>query len=277
MGRRIALACLDFLDDEPEVHVAAAAEAGFDAVTLRVAGSREPVTGDLGRDPRRRGRTLAALRSTGLGVLDVEVLRLSTRLSRAEVTAAIELAAECGAAHLLVVNTQLAPAEAAGRLAAIVEEAAPAGVLPCLEPMVFTRCRTLAEAIAVAVPAGAGVLVDALHLYRSGGGVAEVAAAVATHGDALFPYLQLCDAPLAAPEGGMEALRAEALAARLLPGDGELDLTGLLAALPGRAVSVEAPTVTTRGMAPLDRARAAWSAVATLDRPQQTSTVKEAS
>ncbi|RBM14830.1 AP endonuclease [Prauserella sp. PE36] len=277
MGHRIALACLDFLDDEPEVHVAAAAEAGFDAVTLRVAGSREPVAADLGRDEHRRGRALAALRSTGLGVLDVEVLRLSTHLSLAEVSGAIELAAELGARHLLVVNAGLAPADAVDRLAAIVEEAAPAGVLPCLEPMVFTRCRTLAEAIAVAVPAGAGVLVDALHLYRSGGGVAEVAVAVATHGDALFPYLQLCDAPLAAPEGGMEALRAEALAARLLPGDGELDLTGLLAALPGRAVSVEAPTATTRAMAPLDRARAAWAAVKAVDCPQQTSTAKEAS
>ncbi|MEU3273073.1 TIM barrel protein [Saccharomonospora sp. NPDC006951] len=257
--RHLALACLDFLDTDPEVFVAAAAEAGFDAVTLRVAGSREPVVADLGADARRRHRVLAALEATGLGVLDVEVIRLNGRLSGNEIGCVVELAAECGARHLLVVNEELEPAEAVDALTAIVADARAAGIRPCLEPMAFTRCRTLAEAIATAVPAGAGILIDALHLHRSGGSAAEVAAAVRQHGHDLFPYLQLCDAPRAAPPD----LRAEALAGRLLPGQGELDLAGLLAVLPDAAVSVEAPTVTTRELSPDGRARAAASSVRT--------------
>ena len=62
----------------------------------------------------------------------------------------------------------------------------------------------------------------------------------------LLGYVQLCDAPLAAPAG--EAAGSEARDGRLLPGDGELPLTALLAAVPpGMPVAIEAPSLSLRG------------------------------
>lgn len=259
--RELALACLDYLTDEPVDHVHAAAEAGFDAVTLRVAGSLAPVRGDVGTDPRRRARVQAALRETGLGVLDVEVLRLSTELRDDDVARAVDLAAELSARHLLVVNSELEPAAAVDRLGRVVETAASSGVRPVLEFMPFTRCRTLADAIATAAPAGAGVLIDVLHLIRSGSDAAEVADAVTRHGPGMFPYLQICDAPLEAPSGDPAVLREEAVSRRRLPGDGELPIGDLLAALSGTPLAVEAPDPTLAGGSVVDRASAARQAV----------------
>ena len=78
----------------------------------------------------------------------------------------------------------------------------------------------------------------------------------------LLSYLQLCDAPLRQPHGlpvpagddARPATRArattrsvEARAMRLLPGEGELPLSGLLDVLPGdMLVSVEAPSAAAR-------------------------------
>ena len=75
-GREIALANLTLLDTPPPGVVDAAAAAGFDSVTLRLAGGG---TGDpnplMGDTPTRR-ETIARLQHHGLRVLDVEVVRL---------------------------------------------------------------------------------------------------------------------------------------------------------------------------------------------------------
>jgi sugar phosphate isomerase/epimerase len=113
-----------------------------------------------------------------------------------------------------------------------------------LEFMVFTAIKTVEQADRIIGrarhPAGA-VLVDPLHLRRSGGSPADVAALVALNADR-YPYAQFCDGLLATPDGRGPALYAEAVEDRLAPGEGELPLAELLAALPaGAALSVEAP------------------------------------
>jgi sugar phosphate isomerase/epimerase len=175
-------------------------------------------------------------------VLDVEVLRLVPDLDADLVARVVDAAAALGAPNLLVVNSALEPGAATDALGRVVELARGSGVRPCLEPMLFSQCRTLGDAVATAAPAGAGVLVDALHLARAGDGPTDVAEAVRRHGPGLFPYAQLCDAPETAPLGD-DALRDEAVTDRLLPGDGVLPLPELLQALPARVpLSVEAPT-----------------------------------
>src|SRR5579863_7159916 len=67
-----------------------------------------------------------------------------------------------------------------------------------------------------------GLVIDSWHLFRSGAG-ADLLRAVPA--ERIFA-LQLADAPLAAPVD----LAYESLHARLLPGDGELDLGGFAAA-----------------------------------------------
>jgi sugar phosphate isomerase/epimerase len=105
--------------------------------------------------------------------------------------------------------------------------------------------------------------VDALHVQRCGVPLAALRAV----DPALISYVQLCDAPLAAPGAGPASADAvhEARAARLLPGAGQLPLRELLAALPdGIPVAVEAPRSGHRGGSPAEfaaRARRALDSV----------------
>ena len=99
---------------------------------------------------------------------------------------------------------------------------------------------SLATAIDVVSRVGApnsGILVDTLHLSRSGSTPAELAAAVAAQ-PGLVPYLQLADAPEAVP-ADRTALRDEALNGRLLCGDGVLPIDDVVSAVPGAPLSVE--------------------------------------
>jgi hypothetical protein len=83
-----------------------------------------------------------------------------------------------------------------------------------------------------------------LQFFRSGASPSDVQ----DYEGALFPYAQICDGPLKAPET-LDARRNEARENRLLPGRGELPLHELLAALPpGIPLSLEAPTAALRGL-----------------------------
>ncbi len=139
----------------------------------------------------------------------------------------VDLAAQLGAAWVLTVTEIIDERERIDRLAELTDIATAAGVGVSLEFMAFTAVRTLADAVAAAVVAGPHILVDALHLARTGGTAADVAPYTER-----LSYVQLCDAPSAAPSGGLDALAAEARHNRLLPGAGQLDLTGLVAAVP---------------------------------------------
>jgi len=257
--RSVALSVLGFLDVPAPDFVDLAAAAGFDAVSLRVTGSvdrcpAEPRSADEVAETRRR------LDAADLGVIDVEVLRLGPDLPAEAIVRAVDSAALLGARHLLTVDAGWGSPDA---LAAQLEEvrrlADQANVRTCLEFMPFSRCRDLESAIAAARAAGAGVLVDVLHLFRSGGDVVRLVDAFTLHGAGLFPYVQLCDAPAEAP--GADALREEAVTGRQLPGQGGLPLADVLAALPGDLpLAVEAPTLRLRSMPPADRALATMRA-----------------
>jgi sugar phosphate isomerase/epimerase len=105
----------------------------------------------------------------------------------------------------------------------------------------------------------AGLVVDVLHLYRSGGSAAELAAV----DPATVSLVQLCDAPRQAPPAAR--LREEALTDRRYPGEGELPLADVLAAVPpGAQLSIEAPVARDAGRSPAERAAAAATALGRL-------------
>lgn len=74
----------------------------------------------------------------------------------------------------------------------------------------------------------AGILVDALHLERSGGTVAAIGK---VHPKRIV-LAQLCDAKKRRTAPSMEDLITEARTERLAPGDGDLQLFDFLDALP---------------------------------------------
>lgn len=264
-GRQVALAILGVLGTPPPDVVDIAADAGFDAITLRLGGgSRDapdaPETYPLIGDTEARRETIARMRRRGVGVLDVEVLRLNGDTDMAAVRPMLESAHALGAPHLLVVGVEEDESRLVERFAALCAEAERQAVRPALEFMRMSSVQTVEDAdrivAAAGHPAGA-VLVDSLHLARSGGTPADVAALAAAHPER-YPYFQLCDGPAEPPgEASLHDLFDEAVNNRLAPGDGELPLLELIDAMPaGAAVSVEVPLAALAERPPEQRARA---------------------
>ncbi|MDW5614260.1 sugar phosphate isomerase/epimerase family protein [Mycolicibacterium sp. jd] len=259
--RPVTLAPLTVLELSPPELVACAAEAGYDGVGLRLirATDEEPVRATIGQTPMIR-ETRRRLDDTGLFVLDVEVLRLRPDTDvRRDFGGVLETAAYLGATQALVTGNDREHSRLADNLAELADIAAEFGIRPNLEPMPWTEVRNLAEATAILQRCqdGAGVLVDALHYDR------ELATPDDLHAlpSEWISYVQICDGLSPRPTA-VDELRYQGRNARLFPGEGGIDLTGMLRALPDVPVSIEAPV---QWPAPAGvRARAALRAARTV-------------
>lgn len=224
---------LTLLAVPPPDLVTIAAEAGFDAVGLRVS----PATDEERPWPMAPGSAMLAetvrrCADTGITVLDAEAVRLGP--AHTDFAPFLDAAAQLGARYVNAICDDADPGRLTDEFARLAERARPYGIRPVIEFMAYRSVRTLAAATAVAAGSGGGVLVDALHVQRCGVSLD----ALRRVDPGLVSYVQLCDAPLAAPADPV----GEARSARLLPGEGELPIAELLAALPaGVPVAVEAP------------------------------------
>ncbi|MGA0064334.1 MAG: sugar phosphate isomerase/epimerase family protein [Ilumatobacteraceae bacterium] len=204
-----------------------AAAAGFTGVGLRF--DREPAA------PGELAELSRVLGDTGLGVLDIEVIRIGNE-APGVTEQLFDAASALSARTMLTVSDLPDRAATIDRLGELADEAAARNLRISLEFMVFTAIRTLADAVSIVRelnhPA-VGILPDALHMDRSRSAVADLAAA--RH---LIAHAQLCDAPRVAPVGN-EALLEEARFVRSMPGEGELDLAPFLRAIGSAPISVE--------------------------------------
>jgi sugar phosphate isomerase/epimerase len=265
-GRELALAVLSLRGRAAEAIVAAAATAGFDAVTLRLLDPRSGDHGHLVGDPTARRALRRRMDGEGVALLDVEVARLRPDTETNTLVPALEAAAELGARHVVTLCEDPDEERFLVNLLHLDQLCSERDLACVLEFMPFSECRSFEDAVRVVQRAravgaiGVGVLVDPLHLRRSGGDPEQVASYAAAAPE-LFPYLQLCDAPSAAPAGGLAEVRHEAVTSRLLPGDGELPLLALLDALPaGVPLSVETPVRALEMLDDVTRASAAFDA-----------------
>lgn len=251
----LSLAAGTVLDAAPADIIGAAAAAGFDGCGLRL----DPAQTPRSMLPIVRSR----LDDLGISLLDLEVIRMLPGRPAEDHRPLLEMAAELGAGWTLTVLEIPDPGEQVDRLARLHEMAVEFGVQISLEFMKFTAVRTLADALALtATLPRCRIVVDALHLARSGGSPQDVAPHLAA-----LSYVQLCDAPARAPGDSSAAMLAdEARHHRLLPGDGELDLAGLIAVVPSDlplSVEVQSDQMTA-AMTPRDRAVVAYAAARTV-------------
>jgi sugar phosphate isomerase/epimerase len=260
MERATGLEHLTMLDIAPPDFVILAAVAGFDAISLRIA----PVTpGEevwpLDPGSRMLAETSRRCAATGVTVLAVEAITFGPEANPARCQPVLETAAELGARYLNVICDDPDTGRFADRFTTLAGLGRLYGVRPVIEFTAYRPVRTLADAVTIARnSAGGAVLLDALHIQRCGVSLSDVASV----DPALLSYLQVCDAPRAQPRGlpvpalmprgqhadpGNDAV-LEARTMRLLPGEGELPLAGLISVLPGDLpVSVEAPSLAARG------------------------------
>jgi hypothetical protein len=97
-------------------------------------------------------------------------------------------------------------------------------IMPWTDAMDLTQAARIVERSGRA-PTHAALLVDPFHFSRS----RQAARGIAAIPPSRLHYLQLCDAPPALPPT-KDAIIAEARAERLFPGEGGIDLVGLLRA-----------------------------------------------
>jgi sugar phosphate isomerase/epimerase len=195
-----------------------AATAGFGAFGVRLL---DDTTLDDLHALRRRAVDL------GLSILDLEVIRIQPDRYSTDIDRMIEAGAILGASWLLATCEDPDLQRGAERLAALADTARPHGLRVAFEAMAFTAVHTVDEALAFSAGVSdAGVIVDVLHHQRAGQSPAQLA----TIDRSRICYVQLCDAPSKAPSD-VEALAHEARTARLAPGEGELPLAEMLAAL----------------------------------------------
>jgi sugar phosphate isomerase/epimerase len=242
MARPIGLAALTVLELSPPEKVSVAAEAGFSHVGLRLIPAtpeevRHPMIGDT---PMIR-EILTRLAGTGIKVLDVEIIRLKPDTSVLDYVPMMETGARLGASQLLIAGNDPDESRLTDRFGELCDEAAKFGLNANLEPMPWTDVKNIGQAARILTAAGrpnCGVLIDPIHFDRAGSRLEDIAQVPKEW----FRYMQLCDAPAERPADTAGVL-FQARAERMFPGEGGLDLLGLLRALPRDIpISLEIPT-----------------------------------
>ena len=229
--REYSLAHLTVLSLTPPEMVDVASRTGYRYVGLRLnrITPTEPLY-PLITDRSLMKETKARLADTGVGVWDIECARMGPDTEPESYLSFLEAGAELGALHVLAQLPDPDFERATDRFARLCDLAKPLGLGVDLEFVSWTAIPDLTRAVdvlhAVDRP-NAGILVDTLHFDRSKSSIAELQELPREW----FRYAQVCDAPKEKPTT-TEELIYTARCERLFPGDGGIDVRGILACLP---------------------------------------------
>lgn len=166
----------------------------------------------------------------------------------------LDVLAELGVPRINVVSLDPDLGRSYDQFGALTELAAQRGIRTVIEPVPGLTIGDLPAAVAAVKHVGRRdfqLLIDTMHLMRSGSGPAELAATDPEY----IGYAQLNDTTLA-PQ--MANYMEEAMFERMAPGTGELPLPEIIAALPpGLVIELEVPqrALALAGASPTDRLR----------------------
>lgn len=199
---------------------------------------------DLLAAMNERGVTL----SLGDGVLVLPGTDLRT------LSADLDVLAELGVPRINAVSLDPDLGRTFDQFAALTELAAQRRIETLVEPVPGLTVGDLPTALAAREHVGRPdfrLLIDCMHLVRSGSGAADLAAIDPDH----IGYAQLNDTTL---RPRTDNYMEEAIYERMVPGEGELPLREILAALPaGVVIELEVPrrSLALAGVSPVDRLR----------------------
>ena len=265
-GHPLAIDHLTVLGAGPEemVEIAAALEVGLIGPISLEPGVM-PGAFDLRPGTADTAVMKAALARTGVRINNMDCAALWPETSFDVLRAKLEGAAELGARGVATLSFDPDAGRYFENFCRLGEITRELGLLLVLEFTPLSQLPTLESAVDLVRRAGlahARVLVDFMHLTLSGGTACDLAGL----GADIISGAQICDGPR---ERTMEQYGHDAMACRQLPGEGEYDFAGILAALPqGVPVALEVPRAAEAeaGMSPLERARAAVDATMGFDR-----------
>ncbi|MCB1417999.1 MAG: sugar phosphate isomerase/epimerase [Notoacmeibacter sp.] len=266
MSHPLSLAFLTVMDAGPLEAVRIAAATGYHMVGLRALPAAASGEGPypLLTDDTLLAEVKAALDETGVRLGDMEIIRLKEATDIASFEPLLARTAFLGGRHLLVAGDDTDEARLTGNFAKLCELASRFNLTADLEFMPWTAVKTLSDARRIVEAAGhanGGVLIDGLHFDRSGSTLEEIRALPAER----INYVQVCDGPVPYDPSD-EGMIFIARNGRLLPGDGGIDLEGMVRAVPdGVTISVEIPLVElAKTVGPMERARMARDATVRL-------------
>ncbi len=182
----------------------------------------------LREDVMLRRSFVAALQEHGVRISQGEGFLVRSGASVADMAGDLDLMAEMGALAIGTAGMEPDPARALDEFALLAAMAGDRGLAVHLEFVPGLSVSDLVSALAIVEHVGRQdfrVMIDAMHFFRSGGTIAQLAAV----DPATIGYVQLCDAPLAAAHA---EYMTEAMTDRCLPGEGELPLAAFVGALP---------------------------------------------
>ena len=192
----------------------------------------------LREDLALRRETIAAMRDRGVALSVGAGFSLKSQADVRDLASDMDLMAELGARQLGTVGMDRDIPRAHDQLALLTAMAAERGMEVVLDYSPHQAINSLEGACAALRHVGspnALLSIDAMHFFRAGGSNAELAALA----PALIGYAQLCDVPTVPP---FADYAREATFERLVPGDGDLPLSGFVAALPREVlIGVEVP------------------------------------
>jgi sugar phosphate isomerase/epimerase len=246
LAARLALSHGSLINVPPPEFVRAAAAAGFRQVSLRVAAGLEALGKGEPSGPYRlledqalQRETRRALAETGVGVVEAEYVFLTPELEIGDYRRLLEVGAELGARQVVAVffgyDDEAGIAADFSRLCELAAECGLVAIIEFVAPTSVDSIEKCGRVISAAGKANAGILVDSLHLFRTGGSIERLAAM----NPALIVNCQLSD--------GLMSLGAtwqpDMPRNRMQLGDGDFPLRRLVAALPpGVPIAIEVPS-----------------------------------
>jgi len=236
-----SLAHLTAISLPPPDLIRVAARTGYRTVGLRMIRVTPQSPGyPLMTDKPMLRETRAAMADTGVGVFDIEFVKIEPEIDIAGLEPFFAAGAELGARYAIASPYDPDLNRLTDRLAEMCDLGARYGIGTVLEFFPWTNVASLphaAQIIEATGRANAGILVDTLHFDRCGCTLDQIDRVPA----ARLPFVHICDVPAERPtttEGLLHHARAE----RLPPGEGGIDILGVLRHMPpGIPVALEVP------------------------------------
>jgi sugar phosphate isomerase/epimerase len=243
MKREFSLAHLTAIGCAPPEMTYMAARAGYDYVSLRLIPMGIPGENAwLPQDKAMIKQTRAALRETGVKLLDLELARIVADVDPGSYLPAMEVAAELGAGHVIssAWTTDRTDRDfIIERYREICDLADQFGLKVSLEFPTFSRITNLQEAVDIVEAAdrpNSGILIDTLYLHYSRVGLDELEKLPRKW----LHFMHICDVDEPIPET-VDGMKAVAREGRLYPGEGCIDFGAIMKIMPNIPLSIELP------------------------------------
>jgi len=253
MAKKFSLAYLTIPGTNPMEQIRIAKETGYDYVSLRTIPMHLPGEPEflLDKDPALFEAVKAALKEYDMPLMDIELARVRPDLDIDEYKPAFEKAAELGGTDVLGsiwTRDRAWYTETAGKIADMAKEF---GLAYNVEFLPWAGVRNLQDDISLIdnlARDNVYVMVDTLHAGRAGVTAQELARTDRKY----FRFIHLCDGPAFDGDVVLDNIKDDrmlytAREARFYPGEGDIDIAGMIKAMPDIPLSIELPNLENMG------------------------------